>query len=365
MRKFFIYFLLLIIISAASIYFGYSYFQKQRDADLVLMNKKLDELFDKNISIRDGEKIEVAGFYSEDRMSYTITSGGYNVYTLTKESNGFVKDEKSAKNIDFKESEGTWVPPSYWDGYLISKGYFRSNYRPTVQTVVDRSFDFLLKGNDKEDEKGYSPNKLTDIKNFPESFNTKYHRLVLTRHPSESYTVYNTAGSVYSSSYEIHYSETKTYYDIKENAPAINKARIYYLLLSLGAGLALCALIFALIKFLNPKTAHKDILDVKWRNRNDNSIVTLHQKMFGKLSVSILQNGKVQNGTAKIKGNNLEINSKDSEYYFEIVNKEKDMITLYDLVNNNPVVFEKLVFKKATHDELKTGTNEAVQTIEN
>jgi hypothetical protein len=360
MRKLVLYILISSVICVSSILIGLYLFYKQKDSDFGTIDKKVNELLDKNISIRDGNKVETTGFFSSDRMKYTLLSGGFDVYALTKESNGYVKSKTTATKIEFKESEGSYVSPKYGEGYLISGGYYRSNYRPSMQKVIDNAYAFLLKGNEKEEKAGYSPNKLTDIKNFPEGFSSKYFEIKKAAHPTDNYFTFNGSGSVYTPSYELSYDQTKEYFYIAENTAAISKFRIIYILISLSLGLLFSAIVLLVLKFINPHSSpHTDILDAKWRNKNDNSVVSIKYKNIGKYPVTILQDNNLKKGCATLKGNNLEIIMPDTEYFYEIINKTNDQIEMIDLINNSSVVFEKLKFK--VHSPSETATMSSIE----
>ena len=182
------FFLVFVLIGIA---FGLLYTKVKINDDYEYLESKLNELFDGKISISDGYKMEYEGEFSDkSKMHYSFYRGGFNIYELTKESDGFVKTTITSGDLYYMESEYVFEPPQIFEGYRVS-GYNRRNYRPSVQDCYDWSYEYLLKGNEKDRKLSYSPDKITDIKNFPSGFYSKYHYIEQQKHPSEFYYIKN------------------------------------------------------------------------------------------------------------------------------------------------------------------------------
>lgn len=337
-------FLLVLGLTGIGIALGLLYTKGKINDDKEHLESKLNELFDGKISISDGYKMAYEGEFSDkSKMHYSFYSGGFTIYELTKESDGFVKTITTSGDLYYKEAESVYEPPQYFDGYRISGGYNRSNYRPSVQKCYDGSYEYLLKGDEKDRKLSYTPDKLTDIKNFPSGFYSKYHYTEQQQHPSEFYYSQNGGGKVYTTAYELNYNQEKTYYATSENKDEIRKATITNTSFGGVIGLILAFIFaFALRRFSPHQGEHHEILNIKWRNVTDNSVLTILPKTLGKYPVTLVSDNIPSKGNAKIKDNNIEISFPTAEYYYQIENKETDIIELKNLTTNDIVTFEKL-----------------------
>jgi hypothetical protein len=337
-------FLLVFGLTGIGVLLGLIYTKDTIVKDKRYLESKLNELFDGKISISDGYKMAYEGAFSDNnKMHYSFYSGGFTIYELTRESDGFVKTITTCGDLIYKEPETVYQPPQYYDGYLISPGYKRSNYRPSVQQCYDVSYEFLLKGDEKDRKLSYTPNKLTDIKNFPSGFDSKYHFTDQQSHPSESYFRFNGVGKVYSTAYELNYNQEKTYFAISENKEEIRMLMIYNLSICGITGLVLGFIFaFTLRRFGPHQGEHHEILNIKWRNTRDNSVLAIYPKALGKYPVTLVADNILSKGNAKIKEDVIEITFPFAEYYYHIEKKEFDIIELKNLTTNEIVVFEKL-----------------------
>ncbi len=331
-------------LTGVGIALGYFYTKDKINKDKEQLEAKLNELFDGKISISDGSKMAYEGeFIDKSKMHYSFYSGGFTIYDLTKESDGFVKTISSSEDLYFKEAESVYDPPQYFGGYKFSGGYNRNNYRPSVQKCYDGAYEFLLKGNEKDRKISYTPDKLTDIKNFPSGFFTEYHFTEKKLHPSEFYVIQNGGGYVYTTAYELKYNQEKTYYTTSENVDEIKKATI--LNLSLGGVIGLIAafiIAFSLRRFSPHQGEHHEILNIKWRNVSDNSVMTIMPKTLGKYPVTLVSDNVPSKGNAKIKDNDIEISFSGAEYYYHIEKKGIDILELKNLTSSQIIIFEKL-----------------------
>lgn len=343
-RKVLITFFLVLGMTGIGIGLAYLYTKDSVAKDKEQLDAKINELFDGKISISDGVKLAYEGaFKDESKMQYSFYSGGFTIYDLTKESDGLVKTITTSGDLYFKEAESIYEPPQYIDGYKIGGGFTRTNYRPSIQKCYDGAYEFLLIGNEKNKEVSYAQDKLTDIKNFPNGFNSQYHFILQKLHPTEYYLIQNGGGNVYSTAYELKYNQEKTYYTSTENIGAIEKATIFNLSLGGSIGLIISFILAIVLRRLSPhKGDHFDILNVKWLNATDKSVMTIMPKTLGKYPVTLVLNNKPTKGSAKIKDDNFEISFPDAEYYYQIVKKEQDILELKSLTSDQTVIFEKL-----------------------
>jgi hypothetical protein len=337
-------FLLLFGLTGIVILLSLFYTNGEINKDKEHLKIKLDQLFDGKISISDGYKTAFDGeFIDVQKMHYYFNNGGFEIYELTKESDGFVKTTTSSGMLIYKEAESEYEPPQYFNGYKISGDYNRSNFRPSVQKCYDASYEYLLKGDEIDKKLSYTPNKLTDIKNFPSGFYSKYHYIEHKNHPSEFYFIQNGSGRVYSTTYELTYGKEKMYYAISENEDEITMITITNLSIGGIIGLILGFFIAFTLRRSSPHQGeHHEILNIKWRNVRDNSVLTILPKSHGRYPVMLVVDNILSKGNAKMKENSLEISFPSAEYYYQIENKEVDIIELKNLITNEIISFEKL-----------------------
>ena len=330
---------LILGLTILSIAVTYLYSINQIKNDKSLLVDKLNNLFDGKNSIGDGFKMAFEGeFTDKSRMHYTFTDGGFSIYELTKENDGFVKSITTSGDLEYKESEY-----GYNSGGYFFSGYYTSNHRPSVQKCYDGAYEFLLKGNEDDRKQSYTPNKLTEIKNFPNGFRTEYHFTSQHEHPTEFYSSQNGGGKVYTDEYELEYNIEKTYYKVKENEEAINKSLLINSSIGGFSGIIIALIISLILKLFSPHKGNDfGILNVKWRNSSNNAILTISPKTLGKYPAVLVENNIPQNGSAKIKDDNIEITFPNSVYYYQISRKEGDILELKNLTTNELILFEKL-----------------------
>lgn len=305
---------------------------------------KTDQLFQSKNVIADGQKQQISGELY--KRAYTLYSGGFTIYELSKESGGFVKSEFTAGDINYKEDE-----------FEYSYGYKMPTYRKKPQGCYDEAFEFLLLGNKDNRKNSYTENTYTEIKNFPMGFYSEFHFITNVEHPTEFYIRQNGGGQVYTSSWEVKFSQEKTYYAIDNNKEAIQKSLIKYLLIGLVAALTLTLILFLILRFFIPSTGKGNaILNKKWKNIEDNSIMTLEPQLFGKSSVTVVENEKVKKGIAKFSenGTQLHISLPDTELFYKIILTEENKLEVENMTTNKIIAFEKLgsnAYKKTEADQ--------------
>jgi hypothetical protein len=337
-------------ITALAILVGYLLFSNALKKDEQTLGSRLEELFEGKNAVTDGQKIFMTGELSKNRRNYTLLSGGFIVYELTKESSGFVKIEFTARDLRFKKDE-----------YEYSYGYKIETYRPSVQTCYDRAFEFLVQGNEKDRKYSYSPNKFVDIKNFPQGYSSDFYSIESANHPKEFYQSQTGTGNVYTNVYEVGYSQDVRYFAIIENTEAKNKSLMTYLLSSLAIGLLLSFLAKPLAKSLQPNPEiSNSIFGKKWKSINRNFIMSFETGMRGNNKAIVVEEGKIKKGTMKFtdNGKNMNISLADTEYYFQIDKLTDNIIEVLDLASEKTEQFEVLGSGALTKQQKETEITE-------
>lgn len=333
-----------IILIGLSLWISFQKHNSKVEKDKDELISKIDQLFQAKNVIADGQKVIITG--ELNKREYTLLDGGFTIYELSRESGGFVRSEITAGDIDYKE-----------DNYTYSYGYKMPTYRQSPQRCYDDAFEFLLFGSKDNRKNSYTENTFTEIKDFPRGFYTDLHFIASVSHPTELYIRQNSTGKVYNSSREVHYSQEKTYYAIENNKEAIQKSLTKYLLIGLGIGLLLTFLLFLILRFFIPNNGKGNtILNKKWKNIEDNSIMTLEPQLFGKSSVTFVENEKVKKGIAKFSenGTQLHISLPETELFYKIILTEENKLEVENMTTNAIIAFEKLgsnAYKKIEADQ--------------
>jgi hypothetical protein len=322
------------IITIITLGIGYLLFSNRIKKDEQILTSKLDELFGGKSAVADGQKTFLTGQLSQNRRDYSLLAGGFNAYELTKESDGFVKKQFNAGDLHFNKDE-----------YFYSNGFKLETFRPNVQSCYDGAFEYLLQGNEKTKKTSYSPNKFVDIKNFPQGYSSDFYSIEIAIHPKELYQTSRATGRVYTSVFEVNYSQINEYYAMVENKDAKNKSMLAYMISSLGIGLILSFFAKPLAKFLQPNPeASNSIFSKKWKNINTNFIMSFEVGTRGNNKVLIVEEGKIKKGIMKFteNGKNIHISLSDTEYYFQIDKLTDNIIEVLDLASGKIEQFEVL-----------------------
>ena len=161
---------------------------------------------------------------------YKLTSGGFSIYKITKEDNGYVVELTKADDMIYKVGE-----------YEYSFGYSMPTYRPSVENCYAGALKYLTTENQGSI---YVANIYSKIKNFPE-LKSKYFQIVNTAKPT-SPNLNNwvgTDGSVYSNQYTVYFNTESWYYEISEYSKDISKNLITNLIIGFVLGLILIVII--------------------------------------------------------------------------------------------------------------------------
>lgn len=331
----------LVILSGLCLWCSFQMHNSKVEKDEQELMSKVDQLFQSKDVIADGQKIQVTGELY--KRHFSLSSGGFTVYELSKESGGYVKSEINAGDIQYKEDE-----------YTSSYGYRMPTYRQKPEGCYDDAFEFLLLGTKDNKKNSYTENTYTEIKDFPSGFYTDFHFIKNVEHPTEFYIRQNGGGRVYNSSREVAYSQEKTYYAIQNDKEAIQKSLIKFLLIGLAVALVLTSLIFLILRFLIPSAGKGDtILNKKWKDIEGNTIMTLEPQLFGKHKVTVVENEKVKKGIAKFSenGTQLHLSLPDTELFYKITLTEDNKLEVENMTTNKVICFEKLGSSAYKKDE--------------
>ncbi len=158
---------------------------------------------------------------------YSLKLGGFSIYKITKEDNGYVVELTKADDMIYKVGE-----------YEYSDyGYSMPTYRPSVENCYVGALKHLTTENQ---DSNYVANIYSKIKNFHE-LKSKYFHIVNTAKPT-SPNLNNweeTGGSVYTSQYAVYFNAESWYYEISEYSKDISKNLITNLIIGFVLGLIL------------------------------------------------------------------------------------------------------------------------------
>jgi hypothetical protein len=333
---------------------GYLIVSKIIRRDHQQLNSMIEVLFGGKISVSDGQRFAVEGEFSDaNKLNYSLKSGGFTIIDLTRESNGFVKTITISGDLKYKEAETTWISTPHnnfpWGevNNTSRDGYSISNHRSDIQNCYTSSYDYILRGGKNDPKDSYKPNVFIDLKNFPDGYSTKYYLIDYGKHPTELYGFRNGAGKVYSVEYELTYLTKEFYCEIKPLNKKIQKVKLIFIGGGAGIGLIITLIILSFIK--NPKLqdSYKTMLfDKKWKDVDDNTILTIHSSQFGKFSATLVKDNKPIYGKAIINNNTIELNFREFQYYYSIVKVNENELVLTDEINNKSVIYQKLGYKK-------------------
>ncbi len=314
-------------------YIGYGMSQSRIEKDLAHLNQRIDDLFDGNDVIQDGQAEMILG--EDSQTGYTLHSGGFTIYRLSKESDGFVKSRLNADNIK-------WLKGKY---EYYNYGFKMPTNRPEPQEVYNNGFNFLLHGTDRNPSNIYKPQTLTEIKGFPGTFSAEYHEISSTEHPTEFYTETTTNWYLTTETYQMSYNDTKEYYKVITDETKCKSVALRMSLLGCAIGLIPTLLLSLLLRLVIPKTGQgESIFKKKWKNIENNSIFMIEPKLFGKNLVTIIENEKTRKGIAKIteRGRSIHFSFSDSEIFFQLKHLSSNKLEMENLATNMVVKFELL-----------------------
>lgn len=334
-------FLFFVIFSGLCLWISFQMHNTTVEKDREELISQIDKLFQSKSVIADGQKNEITGELS--KRHYSLASGGFTIYELSRESGGFVKSVHTAGDIEYKEDE-----------YKYSYGYRIPTYRQNPDQCYSSSFEYLLNGTTDNRKNSYTENTYTEIKDFPSGYEKDLTFVSRVEHPSEFYFQKNETGKVYTSAREIAYSTEKSYYAIQNNEDAIQKSLTKFLLIGFVIALILTSIIYLILRFLYPSGSKGDtIFNKKWKDIEGNFIMTIEPHFFGKNKVTVVENEKVKKGIAKFseKGTQLHLSLTDVEIFYKINLAEQNKLEVENMTTNKIICFEKLGTNAYKKDE--------------
>lgn len=217
---------------------SYVVVKKQSANDLLLIQQKIEQVFNGKDKICDYKKYAVKGELREpgDYLTpyddngnklieyFECTNGGFSVLTLTKKPNGFEYTEKYSTNMGYKIAENRWVDLSKY-GVESMSGFTVPTHRETIQEAYDGAMEYLTV---EKPDKSYVAGAFDKISAFDE-IRTQYHYIDNIKPTIYSPQTIDTKSwsstsdqSVYNNQWIIWYAEKGKHYEIVENAKAIN-----------------------------------------------------------------------------------------------------------------------------------------------
>jgi hypothetical protein len=338
-------FLLILILTGVGLGIGDTYTRKKIEKDKQNFNLKINNLFQGKKEILDGSTYFFTGDFSDnDEMRFVFEAGGFRIYSLEKDNISIYKRIFSPHELTFKVPKQQWIPAQNIAGFIFN-GYFQNNSRPSIQECIDAAFEDYLKIN-----VWYTPGKLQTIIDFP-NFDSEYHFMsqygLIESHDSQ--------GRFSTTAFNLDYKSENIFYEVKNKEDAINKARNFNLLTGSGIGLFIALIITLILKIhISQQGYTPDIINIKWRNKNDNSILIIKSKTEGTYPTTILKDNTALRGYSKIKGTNIEINFPDAEFYYKIEKIEKNVFELKNVINGQSTYFERLDSKTLHNHSTKT-----------
>lgn len=345
-----------LILCTASSFVGFKIAEGIVSDDLLNLNQRVDDLFAGKDVIQDGHA-EV--LYGEDsKNGYTIYSGGFTIYKLSKESGGFVKTKLAAGDI-------TWTKGKY---EITDYGYSMPTYRPEPKEAYNRAFSYLLTGTEKEPNNSFIREAFTEIKDFPGSFATQYHDIVQSEHPTEFYETRNGGWQFDYDSYKLKYNERKEFFSFTQDKTKVNSLLTIYSAIGIGCGIILTIILSFLLRIIIPNSGKgESIFNKKWKNIESNAILAIEPKLFGKNSVILIEDDKIKRGIAKItdNGDSIHLSFSDSEIFYRLKTLSAQKLEMVNLASNKLIKFELLGSNAHREDnnELLTTENNIEENI--
>lgn len=323
-------------------FIGFKIAKSTVSTDLSNINQRIDDLFHGKDVIQDGHAEMING--EESNYGYSIYNGGFTIYKLSKESGGFVKTKLTAGDI-------TWTKGKY---ETSDYGYRMPTYRPEPKDAYHKAFNYLLTGTEKEPNNSFTRETFTEIKDFPGSFATQYHDIVQSEHPTEFYETRNGGWQFDYDSYKLKYNERKEFFSFSQDKTKVNSLLTTYSAIGIGGGIILTIILSFLLRFIIPNTGKgESLFNKKWKNIESNTILAIEPKLFGKNSVTLIEDDKIKRGLAKItdNGDSIHLSFSDSEIFYRLKNLSEQKLEMENLASNKLIKFELLGSNAYKEDE--------------
>ncbi len=240
-----------LVVILISLGISYKIFDNKVEKSKTELLDKIELIFQGKISVCDGVKYQIEGtlkklgkpivkdddIFNSFTLSeyirkknqgiveeFTLSSGGFTVYQISKEDNGYVVERTDARDMIYKVG-------LYENRY----GYSMPSNRPTVEKCYAGALDYLtIENNDGS----YTANVFNKIQNFADLSSDLFY-IANVRKPSNPYSDHwwqQNAGSVYTSQYAVYLKKDFKYYEIKPNKQATNKLLFSVLLIGIIVG---------------------------------------------------------------------------------------------------------------------------------
>lgn len=253
--------LFLIIGVLAAVGFSYLYLQRQKEKDLQLMEKKIEEVFQGKDEVCDHKITGVTGELKKaDWLTpadnegkqlveyYDCSSGGFTVLTLSKKPNGYDLVENYSKNMGYKIPASRWTPGTDYGYGFTTPGYSTPTYRQSIQTAYKEAMEYL---SSEKENKCFSAGSYDRIKTFDE-IHTDYfyiHNVAPTKYSSASnfFKSWKSAGDamVFNNQWIVWYAYEGNHYEVTEDKKVFTKKMIIYSFI----GSVLAVLIYLLLRY--------------------------------------------------------------------------------------------------------------------
>ena len=323
-----------LILCSLGAYLGYQNAQSKISKDNLDINNKIEALFNGKNVIQDGNAESISG--NESKYGYFLFSGGFTIYMLSKESGGFVMSKINPGNITWLKGKTEYDKIAQWT---------MPTYRPEPSEAYQRAYHYLLNGTDKEPNLSYTIQSFTQIKDFPEGFNSDYHFIVQKTHPTESYSEKNENWYFTYDSYKLEYSKSKRFFQVELKESEAKTLIIKYCVSGFGIGFILTICLSFMFRIFFPNSGKSNsIFDKRWKNIENNTIISIEPKPFGKNLIVLIDNEKIIRGIAKFSdnGNSIHFSFPESEFFYKLIFVSETKLELENLANNSVSKFELL-----------------------
>lgn len=253
--------LFLILGIFAAITTSYFIAKGQRENDLQIINKKIDEVFQGKDEVCDHKKTGVQGELKKaDWLTpsdnegkelveyYECSSGGFTVLTLSKKLNGFDLVESYSKNMGYKIPASRWTAGKDYGYGIYTPGYSTPTYRQTIQVAYSEAMEYL---SSEKENKCYSAGSYDRIQTFDEIKTDFYYidNIAPTKYSSasNSFKSWSSSGDamVFNNQWVVWYAYNGKHYEIIEFKNIFTKK----LLIFSGIGSLLALLLYLLIRY--------------------------------------------------------------------------------------------------------------------
>lgn len=278
-----------LLIIAIMLFFGYYsanvYIENQLKEDKASITGKINDLLNDKDAVIDGQTAMLR--VDETKRGFTLLSGGFTIYKIKKENDGYTKSTLTPGDITVLK-EG--VERSEYGAYYVYS-------RPEPEQAYYRMFRELVKGDDDEPNPYYSKEAFDDLKNFPTGFSSRFHNITHIPHPVENYVSRTTPWRRTLISYEIGYLEFKQYYSVSENSESVASFKIQVFSVFIGLSAIIGVIISFIVRVKKPDSKiFKRLTNRKWKNLDSKEIVIIDRSIRDSAKLKIIKDNIALNG---------------------------------------------------------------------